>query len=219
LRTKWAVMCAGLMLALAGRGEADEGRGFVIGGGLGPTRLNFGGAQGLVLVLGDSLGRIEFRGGDSLELRAGVIVPRTLLPSNVSDVVPVPAHQNGGVLSIQIGYSFSRRLALLADFDLNGGWDNSFNQVMGAAAVRYSPARRIWLEAGPASGDLSYGFGSAVAQNVAGSGYGFLAAGGVVLMQKSKFQMDVQARSGTLWFDRFRITNVSVQIGVMRRRS
>jgi hypothetical protein len=207
-----------LILALAGRAESGEGRGFVIGGGLGPTRLNFGRAQGLVLVIGDSLGTLEFRGGSTLDVRDGVIVPRTLLPPDAVDIVALPQHQNGAVLSFQIGYSFSRRLALLADFDINGGWNDSFNQITGAGVLRYSPARRVWLEAGPASGDLAYGFGGSVIQDVAGSGYGFFAAGGFVLMQKQKFQMDLQVRSGTMWFDQFRITNVSVQIGAMRRR-
>ena len=228
MKRRVVVTCGGLMIALALRAHAEdppapaeppEGRGFVIGGGLGPGRINFGGAEGLVLVIGESIGTIDLGGGQSLDARAGRVVPRALLPADAVGLVPIPARQNGVALSVQIGWSFSRRFALLAEFDINSGWSDSFNQVNGALAFRYSPTPRLWLEAGPTTGDLAYGSAGSVAQNVAGTGSGFLVAGGVVLLRKPKLLLDIQVRSGTLWYDQFRATNVSVQLGVMRRRS
>jgi hypothetical protein len=222
------VVTFGLLMAVALRAQAEdppppakprEGRGFVVGGSLGPGRINFGGAEGLVLVIGESIGTIELGGGQSLDARAGKVVPRALLPVDAEGLIPIPARQNGIALSAQIGWSFSRRLALLFEFDINGGWSDSFNQVNGALALRYSPTPRLWLEAGPAAGDLAYGSAESVAQNVAGAGSGFLVAGGVVLLRKPKLLLDIHVRSGTLWYDQFRATSLSVQLGVMRRRS
>ena len=229
MRRKLVVSCGGVMMALALRANAAdppapakprEGRGFIIGGGLGPSRINFGGAEGLVLVTGESIGTIPIGGGQSLDRRTGRVLPLALVPADAEGVVPIPARQDGAALSIQLGWSFSRRLAILADFDINGGWGDSFNQVVGAGVLRYSPTPRLWLQAGPATGDLSYGFSTrSVAQDVAGTGAGFLVAGGLVVLQKPRLLLDLQARYGTLWFDQFRGTNLSVQIGIMRRRS
>ena len=228
MRRRLVVTCGGLMMAVAlcahaedppAPAEPREGRGFVIGGSLGPGRINFGGAEGLVLVIGESIGTIDLGGGQSLDARAGKVVPRALLPADAEGLIPIPARQNGFALSAQIGWSFSRRLALLAEFDINGGWSDSFNQVNGGLTLRYSPTSRLWLEAGPARGDLAYGSGESVAQDVAGAGSGFLIAGGVVLLRKPKLLLDIQVRSGTLWYDQFRATNLSVQLGVIRRRS
>jgi len=228
MKRRLVVTCGGLMMAVAlcaraedppAPAEPREGRGFVIGGSLGPGRLNFGGAEGLVLVIGESIGTIDLGGGQSLDARAGKIVPRALLPADAEGLIPIPARQNGFALSAQIGWSFSRRFALLAEFDINGGWSDSFNQVNEGLALRYSPTPRLWLEAGPARGNLAYGFAESVAQDVAGAGSGFLVAGGVVLLRKPKLLLDIQVRSGTLWYDQFRATNLSVQLGVMRRRS
>src|SRR6266545_3225797 len=116
------VVTFGLLMAVALRAQAEdppppaeprEGRGFVVGGSLGPGRINFGGAEGLVLVIGESIGTIELGGGQSLDARAGKVVPRALLPADAEGLIPIPARQNGFALSAQIGWSFSRRLALL----------------------------------------------------------------------------------------------------------
>ena len=218
------------MMALALRANAAdppapakprEGRGFIIGGGLGPSRLNFGGAEGLVLMTGKSIGTIVLLpSGETLDRRAGRILPRALVPADAEGVVPIPARQDGAALSLQLGWSFSRRFAILADFDINAGWGDSFNQIVGAGVLRYSPTPRLWLQAGPATGDLSYGFSTrSVAQDVAGTGAGFLVAGGLVVLQKPRLLLDLQARCGTVWFDQFRGTSLSVQVGIMRRRS
>ena len=219
----------GLLMALALQARAAdppdppkprEGRGFVVGFSLGPTRSRFNGAEDLALVFGDVTAVIIVNPltGQTLDVRSGQLVPRALVPGNPEHVVPLPSRQNGGTLSMQVGWSLSRRLAFLADFDLGGGWSDSFTYVNGAATVRYSPTSRLWLAAGPASGDLSYGYKDSVVQDIAGARTGLLLGAGFVLLRKPIWQLDFQVRWSRLWFDPFRETNASVQIGLLRRR-
>lgn len=220
-------VCAGLMILLAARAGASEGacppsegRGWIFGAGLGGGAINFDGAADLAAVIGGPIGTLTIPfGGQTITLRSGQIVSRDFVPLAGDRLVPIPSHQQSGVLSLQVGRSLSRRMALLADIDLMAGWNDSFSDGVVGFVGRYSPASRFWLEAGPAFGDLSYGLGRSVAQNLSGTGGGVLAAAGVVVTQKPKWQMDVQGRVGVLWYDQFRATNISVQLGVMRRRS
>jgi hypothetical protein len=199
--------------------KPHEGRGFMFGAGFGPSQMRFRGAEDLVLVVGGPTGTITFpHGGGTLELRSGEIVSRTLVPPGIAGVVPFPARQNGAALSLQFGWSFSRRLAVLLDFDVGGGWDNSFNHLVGGPQLRYSPSSRLWIEAGYASGELTYGFSKSVAQ-IPGTGRGIFVAAGVPLVRRTMWMLDLQARSGTLWYEQFRATNLSVQLGIIRRRS
>lgn len=197
-----------------------EGRGFVFGMGLGPSQIRFGRAEDLALVIGGATGTLTLPyAGTSFELRAGRVVPRALVDAAPDLLVPIPSSQDGAALSLQFGWSFSRRFALLVDIDGSGGWSDSFSHLLGGFVMRYSPAPRLWLEAGPASGDLSYGFGKSIAQDVAGRGTGILVGAGVALVRKPMWMLDLQARSGTLWYEQFRATNLSVQLGIIRRRS
>src|SRR5437762_5985273 len=200
--------------------KAHEGRGFVIGASLGPGRMSFGSDEPLALVIGESIGTIDLRGGGTLDAREGQLVPLAMVPADLKAmVVPLPSRQNEFAVSVEIGWSASRRLAILADFDLGGGWSDSFTHLTGAAVVRYSPVRWLWLQGGPAGGDISYGFGkNGVVQDIAGGGGGFKVAAGIVVLQKRKLQLDLEVRSVTLWFDQLRATNMSAQMGVRRRR-
>jgi len=194
-----------------------EGRGLMFGLALGPSDTHFGGAEDLVLVIGGPTGTIPLLGGESLEARAGELVPRTLVPVDSEGVVPM-RNQRGAAASLQFGWSFSRRLAVLLDFEANGGWDDSFNHVMGGPQVRYSPTSRLWVQAGPALGELSYGFSSSVVR-IPGRGKGFLVAAGLILLRRPMWLLDVQVRSLPLWYDQFHANNMSVQLGIIRRRS
>jgi hypothetical protein len=191
----------------------------MFGMGLGPSQIRFGGAEDLALVIGSATGTLTLPRGGTFELRAGQVVPRALVDVAPDRLVPIPSRQDGAALSLQIGWSFSRRFALLVDIDDSGGWSDSFSHLLGGVVMRYSPAPRLWLEAGPASGDVSYGFGKSIAQNVAGRGTGILVCAGVALVRKPMWMLDLQARSGTLWYEQFRATNLSVQLGIIRRRS
>ena len=218
---------AGLSLALALPAHAAdpsnastprEGRGFMFGVALGPSQMRLSGAEDLALVVGGVTETITFPyGGGTLESRSGEIVSRTPVPPGTIGVVPFPARQNGATVSLQFGWSFSRRFAVLLDFDFGGGWDNSFNHLIGGPHLRYSPSSRLWLEAGYASGELTYGFSKSVV-HIPGTGQGMFGAAGVPLVRKAMWMLDLQARSAYMWYDRFRTTNLSLQVGVMRRR-
>jgi hypothetical protein len=220
--------CIGFAIAVALQAHAAEpssppkpreGRGFMFGVGLGPSQMRFSGAEDLALVIGGPTQTITLpHGGGTLELRSGEIVSRTLVPPGTTGVVPFPASQNGAALSLQFGWSFSRRFAVLLDFDVGGGWDNSFNHLIGGPQLRYSPSSRLWIEAGYASGELAYGFSKSVA-HIPDTGGGIFVAAGVPLVRKAMWMLDLQARSGTLWYKQFRATNLSVQLGIIRRRS
>lgn len=198
--------------------KTHEGRGFMIGIGLGPSRTHYAGAEDRVLVVGGRTGTIPLLGGDSLEARTGEIVPRALVPANAEGVVPVPINQGGATLSLQVGWSFSPRLAVLLDVEANGGWNDSFNHVVGGPMVRYSPHSRLWVEAGFASGELNYGFANSVVK-IPGAGKGFLVAAGVVLVTKPMWMLDLHLRSVPLWYDQFHTNSVSAELGIIRRRS
>jgi hypothetical protein len=197
-----------------------EGRGLVFGVGLGPGRISFGGAQSLVLVIGGPTGTLTFPlGGDTIELRSGQVVPRSLVPVGIEGVVPIPSNQNGAGGSLHFGWSFSRRFAALLDFDVVGSWDNGFDQLVGGPVARYSPTSRLWIEAGPAFGEVRYALADSVVEDVAGRGSGMLVGAGVAIVRKPVWLLDVEARVATLWYDKLRATNLSAQLVISRRRS
>jgi hypothetical protein len=197
-----------------------EGRGLVFGVGLGPGRISFGGAQSLVLVIGGPTGTLTFPyGGGTIELRAGEVVSRSLVPVGAEGVVPIPSVQNGVGGSLHFGWSFSRRFAALLDFDVVGSWDNGFDQLVGGPVARYSPTSRLWIEAGPAFGEVRYALADSVVEDVAGRGSGVLVGAGVAIVRKPTWLLDVEARVATLWYDKLRATNLSAQLAVSRRRS
>jgi len=76
-----------------------EGRGLMFGLALGPSDTHFGGAEDLVLVIGGPTGTIPLLGGESLEARAGELVPRTLVPVDSEGVVPM-RNQRGAAASL-----------------------------------------------------------------------------------------------------------------------
>ena len=206
-----------------------RGRGFVFGISLGAGRTDFGGEHGLAIVVGESLGIQDdtslFNDIPPLDLRAARIVPLTQVPPGAVRVKAIPGHQHGVGISVQMGWSFSPRVAALADVDfLAGGWDETIAQGMVGLVLRYSPHERLWFEAGPAQGDLSFGYTgdnglASSAQSVAGKGTGVLGGVGVAVLRKPSWLLDVQARVGTLWYEQIRATNVSVHLGWTRRKS
>ncbi len=87
-----------------------------------------------------------------------------------------------------------------------------------AAVIRYRPARRVW-EAGPARGDLGYGYQDTGSVDNSITGSGFLAAAGVSVLAKPKWTVDLQARYGSVWYDGIRARNLSFALSVGRVRS
>jgi hypothetical protein len=98
-------------------------------------------------------------------------------------------------------------------------YNDGFNQLIAAAVVRYSPASRLWVEAGPAAGDMAYGYkGGATAQGSI-TGNGFAVAAGIRVVQRDKWSLDVQGRYGRIWYDGFEASNVSFGFSAGRTRS
>jgi hypothetical protein len=202
--------------------QAREGRGWMFGFGVGPGRVGFGGAEDLAVVVGGPtrLRTFGLFGAtlDVFDVSTGEVVPRTLVPADAESILPIPSSENGMAVSLHVGWSFSRRWATLFDFDVAGGYDDSFMNYMGGFVARYSPASRIWIEAGPAFGNLGYGSGGSIV-DIKGVGTGGLAAVGVELVQRPKWRLDLEVRAGTLWYREFRATNLSAQLAIGRRRS
>lgn len=122
-------------------------------------------------------------------------------------------------MTLHGGYAFSPRVALLADAEVMGSVHDGFGNGVFAVAVRLRPIRRGWIEAGPALGDLSYGYQDTGSISNSITGTGFLAAAGVTLVARPKWTLDAQARYGKIWYDGFQARNVSVGLSVGRVRS
>ena len=196
-----------------------EGRGFVLGFGFGAARVDFGGAEELALVIGGSTGTLTFpSGGGTIEVRRGQIVSRSLVPADAASVVPIPSSENGLGISFQAGWSFSPRFAALLDFDIAGKLHDSFDNFIVGIVARYSPTSRLWIEAGPAFGELRYGSSGSVVHDFAGRGTGVLLGVGVAIVKRPVWYLDVLARAGTLWYEQLRATNISAQLAISRRR-
>jgi hypothetical protein len=155
----WAVTTA-LLLMLASLGQAQgtadrpAGRGFVWGGGLSAGRLSFLGGGDVALAAGDVTGAFSIA-GETVATREGQLTDASGADTvGVAHLVAFPAAETSAGFSFHLGYAFSRRVALLLEAELVGGVESGFSTAMGGVVVRYWPTSRLWLEAGPASGDL-----------------------------------------------------------------
>lgn len=228
----WATL---LVLAMATVASAQgpsptrpaAGRGFVFAGGLSGGQISFPASSAFSLAVGD-VSSYSAVGSTLLETRSARVVPSGA-SVGADRVVPFPAREGGFGLVMDLGYAFSPRLAVLVDVDLLAGVSSeSFSQIMGGFVVRYSPTSRLWVQAGPASGEVNYGFTnpgdtttglpgvSATTEDGAVSGHGFLAAAGVSVLRKPSWSLDVQARYGKCWYQGFQGTNLSLAVTVGR---
>jgi len=105
-----------------------------------------------------------------------------------------------GAMTMHGGCAFSPRLAVLADFEVMGPYNEGFTHFVDGAVVRYWPARRLWVEAGPATGDLGYAYSNSTTKDGAITGGGFIAAAGVTVVDRPKWALDVQARYDRIWY-------------------
>ena len=122
-------------------------------------------------------------------------------------------------MTVHVGYAFSPRLAVLADVELLAPYTDGFTQVVGAVAVRYSPSSRLWLEAGPATGELGYAYEGGTAGDGSIQGAGVLAAAGVNVVRKPKWTLGLQARYSRIWYDGYQISSLSFGMSAGRVRS
>jgi opacity protein-like surface antigen len=132
-------------------------------------------------------------------------------------VVPLPAGEGAGGLSMHAGYAVSRRVAILLDVGIAGGLDESdFNHAVGAFVVRVWPASRIWLEAGPAVGDLGYGAEGSVVKGQSITGTGVAGRAGVSVLRRPTWSLDLEARYSRIGYDGFRADTLTFGIGASR---
>jgi hypothetical protein len=206
-----------------------EGRGFVAGLGFGPGQTGFGDADRLALFVGAATsteGSCVASSCIVTQVRSGRVAPRGSTLPGTRRVVPFPRRQDAGSISMLLGWSFSPSLAVLGDADMALGWaDERFDHLVLGVVVRYSPASRVWLQAGPAFGQLEYRYGiNSFEQGITDTaarveGGGVLAAAGYEILRKPTWRLDAQARAGMVWYEQLRATNISVQLGIHRRRS
>jgi hypothetical protein len=110
-------------------------------------------------------------------------------------------------------------VALLADAEVMTSVDDGFGNGVFALVLRCRPVRRVWVEAGPAGGDLGYGYQDTGSKSNSITGSGFLAAGGIGVLAKARWTLDVQARHAKVWYPGFQARNVSVGLSIGRVRS
>jgi len=201
------------------RSNAD-GRGWIFGGGITSGTIAFAGAEDLAVAVGP-VDRVEapLLGPAIAERRIEVIDASAPPPPETVHVAPFPQSTTGAAITLHGGYAFSPRVALLGDMEVMASTSDGFGNAIGAVVLRYRPVRRVWIEAGPATADLSYGFENTGSVSGSVTGTGFLAAGGISVLEKERWTLDLQARYGKIWYEAFQTRNVSVGLSIGRVRS
>jgi opacity protein-like surface antigen len=217
-----AVLLVGLA-ASAGAQDANapSGRGWIIGGGITAGTTAFTGAEGMAVAVGPV---VEYQvlpvGGQVVGQRQLDLIDASAVPpADTVHVAPIPRSQGGGALTLHVGYAFSPRVALLADMEFMTSVDDGFGNGVLAAVLRYRPARRVWIEAGPSRGDLAYGYQDTGSKSNGITGSGFLAAGGISVLSKERWTLDVQGRYAKVWYPGFQARNLSFGLSIGRVRS
>jgi len=202
-------------------GSPSNGRGWIFGGGLTGGTMSFGGAEGRAVAVGQvtAFVVVSLDGRTVAQRTVQLVDPSALLPPGTVHIATFPESASAGAMTLHGGYAFSPRFALLADAEVMGTWGDGFTNAIFAAVVRYRPVRRVWVEAGPARGDLGYGYQDTGSVGDSITGTGFLAAAGLSVVAKPKWTVDLQARYGTVWYDGLRARDVSFGLSVGRVRS
>jgi hypothetical protein len=212
------LMCSLAGSAAAQDGDAGEERGWIFGGGITAGTTAFIGAEGLAVAVGpvEDVQVLPFGGGVVVERRLDLIDVSAAPPPDTVHVAPIPRFQRGGAVTFHGGYAFSPRVALLADGEFMASVNDGFGNGVLATVLRYRPVRRVWIEAGPAAGDLGYGYGETGSKSNSITGTGFLAAGGISVLSRARWTLDVQARYAKVWYPGFEARNVSMGLSVGR---
>ena len=215
------VVFLSMMAASAGAQERNpsDGRGWVFGGGLTGGSMSFSAAEGRALAVGRVARVVSFLGGSVEQRTVEIVDGATNLPPDTVLVATFPESTTAAALTLHGGYAFSRRIALLADAELMGPWSDGFTNGIFGAVLRYRPVRRVWVEAGPARGDLGYAYQGTGSVDNSITGTGFLAAAGITALSKPKWAVDLQARYGRIWYEGVQATNLSFGLSVGRVRS
>lgn len=195
-------------------GNVSTGRGFFVGGGLLGGQLGWPGGDGLTLNVGEAIDtRTIPNAGATITVRDGALVDGSRAGEGKAvRTAPLPRTQGAAALTMHLGYAFSPRAALILSAEVVTSVDDGFGTTMGGVVLRYWPASRLWIEAGPASGDMSYGYDLNVVEEFTGTGYGARAALGLTVVERPRWALDVVGRVGTLRFDGFEARSFSVGV-------
>ena len=215
------VVFLSLLAASAGAEERNppDGRGWVFGGGLTGGSMSFAAAEGRAIAVGRVARVVTWQGARIEQRTVALVDGATNLPADTVLVATFPASTAAAALTLHGGYAFSRRIALLADAEMMGPWNDGFTNGIFGAVVRYRPLRRLWVEAGPARGDLGYAYRDSGSVDNSITGTGFLAAAGLTALSRPKWAVDLQARYGRIWYDGVQATNLSFGLSIGRVRS
>jgi hypothetical protein len=216
-----ALALAGTVHAGERSGSTSRGRGWVWGATIGGGVESYRDAEDLALAVGPEISQqVAAYGGSVVTTRDAVVVRAgDVPPGGTVAVVPFPQKEAQVSFSFHGGYAFSRKLALLVDVQMGGGFsDASFDQIVGGYALRYSPVPRLWVQAGPGTGLLWGHYDQAKTPDMS-SRVGLLAAAGLVLAQKKTWALDLQVRYARLPHDGFTTSRLHVAIGAGKRRS
>jgi hypothetical protein len=194
-----------------------SGRGWIWGGGISAGWLGFPGGENEVLAVGEVTEGFTLA-GEPFEGRGGEIVdPASPAAAGATRLASLPASEASAGLSFHGGYAFSRRLALLVHVQLVAGVESGFSSAQGGLMLRVWPTSRLWLEAGPASGDLTYGYEGTVVEEFTDTGYGVRTGAGLTLIHEPRWALDLEARFGTMAFDGFRASSVGFGLSASTR--
>jgi len=214
------VLVAGLLLlpvvtSAQSQKARPAGRGFFYGGAIGGGRLSFPGGGGRALALSAVVGEKPVPGTSSaVGVRDATVVAAGEDAPGAERIVPLPAHEGAGGFSMHAGYAFNRRVAVLMDLGICGGLSSAdFNHAVGALLVRFRPTSRLWLEAGPALGDLGYGSDNTVVRSGAITGTGLQGTAGVSVVRRAKWSLDIKAGFSSIGYDGFRVETATLGIG------
>jgi hypothetical protein len=193
------------------------GRGFVWGAAIGAGSHSFPGGEGRVVAVSPIHGA-QPSYGYYQPTRSAKVVAADAVPPDAEFAVPLPASEGTGGFAMHAGYAFSRRAAVLARVGVSAGYENgSLNQVVGGVVVRFWPAARLWLEAGPAFGDLAVGTddGSMISPgSITGSGY--QARAGASVIRKPRWTLDLEGGWSSVGYDGFKSNTVTFAVGWTR---
>ena len=198
--------------------KQPTGRGFVWGAAIGAGSHSFPGGEGRVIAVGpvDGVEKTPYAG--EVSLRSAKVVPANAVSPDTEYSVPLPGSETTGGFSMHGGYAFSRRIALVARVGLSAGYDQgSINQVVGGVVARFWPTSRLWLEAGPAFGDIAVSVGDGtVIRSGSITGSGFQARAGVSVVRKPRWTLDVEAGLSGVDYDGFKSNTVTFAVGWTR---
>lgn len=201
-----------------GSAKRPKGRGFVWGATVGAGSHSFPGGENVVVAVSPVDGYEPMPYSSPVPTRTAKVVPVSTATPEAEFRVPLPASEGTGGFSFHGGYAFNRHVALLMNVGLSAGvTDSSVNHIFGGVVVRVWPTSRLWLEAGPASGEIAIGVGDdSVIRSGSITGSGYQVRAGVTVARKTRWSFDLEAGYSSLGYQGFTANTVTFSVGASR---